>query len=459
MNIQEKSFFQSRLQRLVAGLIFPANQGDWYEKKGYKAETEKDLDAFDAFVKAQQRPGAHYYRQIQDLTLSRHSVKSKLGSGKDCQIEVMTTKPSVRLTFEKMTKHKKAKVAKPGKDKHIIYFPGANTYYQACFRDITAAAKKTGATVHAFNFPGTGASTGVVSDSSDVINAGIAVLRDLIENQGIHIDDIIMQGDCYGSAIAYEVKKEFEKQSGKQIRIIMNNTFSSFEAAISDMIKESYWIPNFLVKYIHSLLTWVGWDLRPGDDYDGISPYQCHIQHDGDQTLRTASLSEALQKKLHRPEFIPPCQDENFQTAKQRLAQTHIVRVKPSAEKRLGDKFGRNADGRVNGHFADLCELEMLDGQGVYRGFVNRFLGASNEYISRHPQSMSDYKAPRFLNQTHQSSNLTSTQREKFRYLEQGFDKLLAEQSTRRQTYEEQYPEEDGLNHNHVQQNAGPCVA
>lgn len=152
---------------------------------------------------------------------------------------------------------------KPGTGKHIVYFPGANTYYQACFRDISTACKETGATVHAFNFPGTGLSSGKVREANDLINAGISVVSSLIK-QGVHPDDIILQGDCYGASIALEVKKQLEDQADIKVRAIMNNVFKSFKAAVCDMITQSPWLPNILKSIVKRLLEFTGWHITPG---------------------------------------------------------------------------------------------------------------------------------------------------------------------------------------------------
>ena len=133
------------------------------------------LHAFEDFVAQQRDEGgknARYYEAFQNLSFEQTHIKSQLSSGDDCKLEVctITNEPASGESVE----------ALPGKGKHIIYFPGADTYYQACFRDMTAAAKETGATVHAFNFPGTGSSTGKVLEARDLINSGISVVNDLL---------------------------------------------------------------------------------------------------------------------------------------------------------------------------------------------------------------------------------------------------------------------------------------
>jgi hypothetical protein len=68
------------------------------------------------------------------------------------------------------------------------------------------------------------------------------------------------------------------------------------------------------------------------------------------------------------------------------LDSKHYVRVNEHAKKRLATKFGVDKFGRVNAHFADLCELEMLDGRSVYEGFINEYLNRSGAYLKNHPQ-------------------------------------------------------------------------
>ena len=402
MTSQVKTFFQLRLQKMIANILFPSNSSDWYASKGYKADAEIGADAFDDFITKQSKPDSQYYKEFQNLNWQRDMVSSQLVSGDKCQLEVMRTTPDKTITD----------LNQAGNGKHIVYFPGADTYYQACFRDISAAAKETGATIHAFNFPGTGASTGKVLESNDLINAGIAVVNDLIK-QGVHIDDIILQGDCVGSAIANEVKNQFKEQSNMEIRVIMNNAFGSFESAVKDMITNSTWLPAFLKNAVRSLLAWTGWDMRPEDTYHGMTPYQCHLQHYGDQTLQTGTLSDAVNKHQHQSDFVDPCPAE-FKDSRNRLAAKHMARLKPAQEERLAKKFGRDSYGHANAHYADVCELELLNRESVYKGFVNDFIASSDAYISNHKQYMTNFEAPEYLNASHEQRELTPKEQKDF---------------------------------------------
>ena len=286
--ITKNSFFHNRLQQFIANALFPAGSGDWYKSKGYGKKNEVDDEApFRDFVQKQKTDEkSHYYKEFHGLNLSLSKVNTKLVSGDSCALEVMKSQPESN------------EPKKQGTGKHIVYFPGANTYYQACFRDISTACKETGATVHAFNFPGTGLSSGKVREANDLINAGLSVVSSLIK-QGVHPDDIILQGDCYGAGIALEVKKQLEDQSGIKVRLIMNNAFKSFKAAVCDMVTQSHWLPNVLKNIVKNLLEFTGWHVTPGKRYQHADPYQCHIQHLGDQTLESSTLSGKVSKYHH----------------------------------------------------------------------------------------------------------------------------------------------------------------
>lgn len=366
-------FLHSRMQRLVANLLFPAGQGDWYANKSYGTE---DLTPFDDFRQKQRNdPESYYYSAFQGMDIALNLVPSQLALAEVVKLEVLTC----------TSENKDDQL--PGTGKHIVYFPGADTYYQACFRDITTAARETGATVHAFNFPGTGLSTGKVNEANDLTNAGLAIVRSLLA-KGIHPDDIILQGDCFGAAIALEVKEQLALQAGMNVSLIMNNAFRSFEAAVTDMILSSSYLPNFLTQIVKVLLQFTGWHVTPGDKYMADTPYQVCIQHRGDQVLPSGTLSDHLQEVQAQEGFEDPC-PESYKAERDAIADRHVLRVRQDAKERLG-KFGHNKFGQINPHFADLCELETLGKKPAYSGFVNDYLEASNRYKQAHPQSLID---------------------------------------------------------------------
>ena len=95
-------------------------------------------------------------------------------------------------------------------------------------------------------------STGKVREANDLMNAGIAMVKSLLA-QGIHPDDIVLQGDCFGAAIAMEVKEQLAKQANVDMRIVMNNSFKSFKAAVQDMITSTTWLPARLKDIVKAL--------------------------------------------------------------------------------------------------------------------------------------------------------------------------------------------------------------
>jgi hypothetical protein len=377
---------RTNLQSWIASLLFPKGKGDWYELKGYVGESGKT--AFDNFVEQQKLPDGKYHEEFKSLDLSLKYVHTPLTNGTTCLVEVMNCQP-------KIDNHEDEN--KPGNKKHIVYFAGANTYYQACFRDITTAATETGATVHAFNFPGIGSSTGQVTEVNDLVNTGIAVVNNLLR-QGVHPDDIILQGDCYGAGVALEVKKQFEKQSDIKLRLVMNNAFKSFKSALVDMMSQTIWVPSFLKNMLKSILVFTGWHLTPGKQFQQSGPYQCYVQHHGDQTLLNAKLALKVDKYRNEMttgqtaspnrEAVKDLCPEDYKADRDTLDKLSYVQVKAESVERLRKKFGADKQGNVNAHFADLCECAMPGTQdSAYKGFVNKYLAASNAYIDNHPQT------------------------------------------------------------------------
>ncbi|MCC5792936.1 MAG: alpha/beta hydrolase [Legionellaceae bacterium] len=391
--ISKNSFIHTRLQKFTAGLLFPAGKGDWYQHKGYgqndgKMPTIHPCDDFCTQQKSDKN--AFYHEAFTGLDIHVDSVSSQLANGQSCTLEHFSCCP--------VNAHNDL----PGQGKHILYFPGANTYYQACFRDISAAAKETGAHIHAFNFPGTGLSTGQVREANDLTNAGLAMVQSLLK-QGIHPDDIILQGDCFGAAIAMEVKEQLARQANLQVRLIMNNAFKSFKAAVQDMITSHLWIPARLKSIVKALLQFTGWHITPGKNFVHSGPYQCHIKHESDLVLPSGTLSDKVRRMRNsdKEKYCDTCPEE-YKEARDHLERGHVLQVKEEAKERLGKKFGRDKYGRINAHFADLCEMETQDGKPAYRGFVNQFIQDSNHYIARHPQNIhpEDVAARlRFINQ------------------------------------------------------------
>lgn len=364
-----RTFFHSRIQSLVAQQLFPPGNGDWYVFHGFGEKIDENgvvQSPFDQMRKSEQ-----YGQQFENVRLELEHVNATLADSTSCKLEMLCSAP---LGFGDAT------TPLAGFEKHVVYFTGVGTHYQDCFKDITTAVKETGATYYAFNYPGASTSTGRVKEAKDLINAGIAVVNCILI-KGVHPDDIILQGDSFGAAIAYEVKKQFKTQSDIQLRIIMNNTFKSFKAVVNDKFLDGSCLLEPIKPYTKTLLIYTGWHVTPGKDYKFSGPYQCHIQHEGDQTLSEASTLSGKVNKYTIEARQDDCPAE-YVLSRNKLDAMHVVRVTEDAKKRLAEKFGVDKAGAVDAHFADLCEMEMAEGGGsVYTRFICEFMSASDRYI------------------------------------------------------------------------------
>ncbi len=374
------------MQRLLAEQLFPSGKGDWYPSQ--IIDKTSGRAPFDQFIFEQKTiPGTPLYAQVTDLDFGLERIESTLASGDTCELEVMRCTP----TFP-------ASASLAGNGKHIVYFTGMGTCYQKCLPDITTAAKETGATLYAFNYPGCYASTGKIREVKDLVNAGLSVVNTLLR-RGVHPDTIILLGDSFGAAISYIVKREFKLQSQLDLRVIMNNTFSSFKAAVNDQLSRS--LPKFISPDVKKLLVYLGYHITPGKDYKFAGPYQCHIQHAGDQLLSAKSSLSAKVSRYTlesatgetRSKKRVPYQDDcpaEYRASRDRLDQKHIVYLRADAKAGLAKKFGTDKHGNVNTHFADLCDLEIDGGGSVYTHFICDYISASDAYIHRGHQQLFD---------------------------------------------------------------------
>lgn len=381
------SFFHDSLQRLIGAKLFPPGQGDWYALQKFAREGDNN-SPFEHFI-AEQRASeeAKYHQQFKNLEFALEHIEFTLADESQESLELFHCIPEDELFNNSST------ATPAGVGKHIIYFTGMATYYQNCLTDITTAAKETGATIHAFNYPGASSSTGHVKEANDLINAGIAVVNSLLV-RGVHPDKIILQGDSFGAAIGYRVKTEFKKQAGIDLRIIMNNTFKSFKSVINDKLAS---VPQRLRPNVKGVLTYAGWHVTPGKEYKFSGPYQCHIQHDGDQTLSASStLSGKVMKytieattgsttSKKRSALKDPCPEE-YLASREQLDAKHIVHIKAEARVRLEKKY----KGQIDTHMADLCDMEIAGGGSVYTNFICEFIEASDRYINNGHQQVFD---------------------------------------------------------------------
>lgn len=124
-------------------------------------------------------------------------------------VEMMLAKP--QLSLEELVKLDH--LLRPGKalEIHVINFMPRSQiqYYEKTYADMTSQAFITGATMHGFNYPGINNSEGKIEHKNDLIYAGIAMVNQLLDD-GIHPDNIFLQGYGNGVEIAGEVYRQFK---------------------------------------------------------------------------------------------------------------------------------------------------------------------------------------------------------------------------------------------------------
>ena len=390
------SYLQKLLQTQIGSGTFPSNRDDWYVKNNFGDSTMSLDERFALFVQAQHQPEGTYYTAFQDIDLERYQVEVTLANQSQCEIEVVAfqhNSPDRSLSDSSVGSSSSASsssssASRCGEGKHIIYYTGVCSLYQDSFKDITKAVKTTGATYYGFEYPGMSRLGGQVLEVNDLINTGLAVTNDLLR-KGVSIDDIIFQGDSFGAAVAKKISDQFKKQSGVEIRCILNNTFSTFQEAVQGLMTQNSWTAS-LRPIIRPLLRYSGWDIRTQDSYNQVTPYQIHVNHIGDGLLDPGNATLAAFVERHRqlPSFVDMCPEE-FRSQKNAYSDMHWAEISPEGEAYLAAKYGRDDKGQVNTHLADLYLMQYPNGQGVYEAFITRYIQDSNEYIRNNPQELS----------------------------------------------------------------------
>lgn len=378
-------WFDQFIQNQIINVLLPSG-GNWYVKN--HSDLFQDGDDLRTvsnvfFQHHQHGVQTQYSGLFQHLDIAVQDIRLSNSHHEPTELELVSFRPQDDAPD------------KPGNQLHVVYFCGADTYYQECFSDLSVAVNTTGATYHAFNYPGVDGFPGQVHEFHDLVNSGIAVVNHLLR-RGIHPDQLVLQGDSFGASVAYAVKRQFANQSDIALRIIANNTFSSFKKAILDSITSFRFIPKPSPETIKSLLQRTGWHVKLASHYRVSGPYQCFIQHDGDLTLQSAMLLSSILKyraematQVTRSTKRPPQEDtcpEEYREQRDELDNLAVVQLSSTALTRLAQKYGKNRFGQVDAHLADLAECELIDGTSAYQGLVNKFLFFSNQYVQNHPQ-------------------------------------------------------------------------
>ncbi|HAU1153029.1 TPA: Dot/Icm T4SS effector SdbC [Legionella pneumophila] len=380
------SSIQIWLQRQIALRTFPPNREDWYVKNGFGNSEISLEERFACFVEAIRQEDSPYHEQLSGIDFHRFEIEVTLANQKTCMTEVIGFQNNSNQSSSLLNE----KVKAVGKGKHVIYFTGIGTQYQDCLIDIAKAVQITGAHYYAFEYPGMRKLGGEVLEVNDMVNTGIALANTLLE-KGISIDDILFQGDSFGAAVAKKVSDQFKLQSNVTVRCILNNTFSTFQAAVEGNLGAF----STLRYTVRPLLRYTGWDIRPGDNYGLDTPYQIHINHTGDLTLGAghATLAESVESNSQLEHFVDPCPEE-YRIKRDIYKQWHWASLSEQGIRFLETKYGRNSDGQLDTHLADLYLLKYDTGLGVYESFICKYLEDSNDYIANHPQKLSLEELP-----------------------------------------------------------------
>ncbi|WP_410542543.1 hypothetical protein [Wolbachia endosymbiont of Tetranychus urticae] len=170
------------------------------------------------------------------------------------------------------------------KKKHIVYFPGLTyTFEKEPDEDKSEWnwAAEAGMDVHLINFPGSGKSKGHSLNGQNRVNAGIAVISDLLK-QGIYPDNIVLYGSCARGPIAAEVYKKFKKDDNVHLGCVINKSFSSFKKLVVKLlhISKPKWLFPPIIKFI---LKCFGWHFKPHTIVNDITPYTIcfNLENDG----------------------------------------------------------------------------------------------------------------------------------------------------------------------------------
>jgi len=367
-----QSLFKYYAQSLLLLCLYPKSFPDWYEKNNYNRDSSGKLveNSFENFIKVQtdwneklNSDKPKYYDAFKYLNFSIKKIKSKLAhksfddqnTSKDsyCELETMSCTPLLN-----------------NNGKHIVYFTGVNTCYQQFFKDITVLVKETSAAVHAFNYPGISGSTGVIREANDLINSGLAMVN-YLSLQGIDPNDIILLGDCNGAAVAYDVKRILEHNLSINLKIIMNNAYSSMSGIIYDILTKIFkFIPGFMFHFIEFLVSNSGWDLSPlqkraesgNNVFSDINEDRCYIQHIGDLTLKTSSIGDSVSNSSNYLYNIYKAQ----------------IKLKESEKVKHANKQNTTID-NIDSHLVPLCDCVLNDNpeKSIYSEFISPFIHAS----------------------------------------------------------------------------------
>lgn len=253
--------FKKILRNFFKHKIYPTKQRNWYESKGYVGINE--VEQFEHFIAAQKEKDAIFYKEFQGLDFKRQFITSGY----------------YRLDSVLISMQKGLAKNKPGFELYFIFFQGRKEYYESRFRDMARQCRETGASILGFNPKGFNSSDGKTRKIKDIVDDGIAVV-DYLLNQGIKLDQIILQGNSLGGAIQEMVSKHFEATLGTPLRQVNSNSFKNLSAVFANR----YRLP-FLEKLLKKIMHYSEWEIEVGSDFYTTGPHRCYFRRKGDRTI------------------------------------------------------------------------------------------------------------------------------------------------------------------------------
>ena len=268
------SKIKTYFQEAIANFFFPKTKPgkDWFSVKKY-GSGDKDKVLTSYVSQNNGNPGnKNKEQQIEELkylTATRGTAPDYT-SGKEDQ----------NLDYVKFTPNNPEK--KPGKNLHIINFWGLGECYEINFRDMAKETVATGATVYGFNYPGINCSGGKTRSFEDLVNSGVNMVNHLI-SKGVDPKQIVLQGNCFGAAVAEHLKLHLARQ-GVYMRSINSNSFKSFNSAVKDAAKNKPFLSP-LRKLSKAIIKLAGWDIKVSEIVQNQGPYTLIMNREGDATL------------------------------------------------------------------------------------------------------------------------------------------------------------------------------
>lgn len=147
-------------------------------------------------------------------------------------------------------------------DLHIIKFNGAGRFYETRLSEDVNDCVRLKATITAFNYRGSGQSTGTASSQTQLMTDGIAEVQRVLD-QGVKPQNIILDGYSLGGCIASLVALHFHDR-GIRVNLFNDRSIASFAAYITQkhVGSQSLQIQETYGKAVNVFSKMTNWELN-----------------------------------------------------------------------------------------------------------------------------------------------------------------------------------------------------